>query len=78
MYPNPANEMLTVEVLNKEFKEAISLSIVDELGRLVYFKNEMPKGVTFSIPVNSFERGSYTLVLTNKSLSVRKKIIIMR
>lgn len=78
VYPNPANEMLTVEVLNKEFKEAISLSIVDELGRLVYFKNEMPKGVTFSIPVNSFERGSYTLVLTNKSLSVRKKIIIMR
>ena len=70
--------MLTVEVLNKEFKEAISLSIADELGRLVYFKNKIPKAVAFSIPINSFERGSYTLVLTNKSLSVRKKIIIMR
>lgn len=35
VYPNPANEMLTVDVLNQEFQEAISLLIADALGRLV-------------------------------------------
>ncbi|MFB0997115.1 MAG: T9SS type A sorting domain-containing protein [Flavobacteriales bacterium] len=78
VYPNPVNEILTVEVLKQEIKGDISITIIDEIGRLVYFKKEMPTDENIKIPVNSFESGSYTLVLNSKSFSVRKKIIIVR
>lgn len=78
VYPNPAYGILNIEIFNLEVKEEITLSILDEMGRSVFFKKELFKEGKITIPVSFLVCGSYTLVMDSKSFSAREKIIIMR
>ena len=68
MYPNPATEKTTMEVISTE-NTAVVLSIVDNTGKvLLKSNNELVIGKnTIQLSVNKLNAGIYTVVLTTEN-----------
>ncbi len=68
-YPNP-----TTGLLNISTKETVNLSLINNIGQVVYRKAAIENGDT--IDLSNFESGLYFLNITNGAQSGMKKIII--
>lgn len=77
LYPNPANDQLTVSY---EFNTATSgtylLDIYNYSGSLVYQNKNA--GVNTSIDLSNFANGMYTVILTGASEVKRKTFVVQR
>ncbi len=69
VYPNPANDWLTVEVPT----EGIALSIYDMTGRLVKLEKDLTPGV-HNINISSYPEGIYVIRLSGKGINKEFKI----
>jgi len=68
-YPNPTTGLLSINT-----KETVNISLINNIGQVVYRKDKIEDGDT--IDLSNFESGLYFLNLTNGSQSGVKKIII--
>lgn len=69
VYPNPANDYITIDGLGSEFEEAV---IMDLNGRVLIQTSE----ITNSINVNSLENGTYIIGLRSNNLMTTRKLSI--
>lgn len=72
LYPNPAGDMLNVEVTGN-FKPAF-YSLMDEQGR-VLIAHKPVKNKSFFIRLNPFRPGVYLLLLENQKITITKKFV---
>jgi hypothetical protein len=73
VYPNPANENVTIDISGAGFLVA-NLKLYNIIGEMVY-QTEITSASTV-IPVSSFAKGVYTIVIANKGVNVFKKLVI--
>ncbi len=77
IYPNPANEILTVELNNPEAKD-FELEICTYYGNLIYrdsFKSLLHDNI-FKIDISHFNRGAYFVkIITNNNVFYKKLIV---
>ncbi|HPE58653.1 MAG TPA: T9SS type A sorting domain-containing protein, partial [Bacteroidales bacterium] len=77
VYPNPANEFITVEYNADSAENHLMISVIDEKGRLVYNTNLLRRIDQIIIDTRTFNSGNYfiRLVSGNKSVSSANFII---
>ncbi|MFN7313978.1 MAG: choice-of-anchor I family protein [Bacteroidota bacterium] len=73
VYPNPANEFLFIQSLNKN--EISEVTLFDLSGKKIYVNKTLPDG-TLTISVAELSEGLYTICIENKQGTVYKKIAI--
>jgi mannan endo-1,4-beta-mannosidase len=73
LYPVPVIAELTIEI--NGFDSAVSLVFVDMLGREVHAINQTKNKVIHQ-PVNSFNPGIYSLVVSDGLKTIRKKFLV--
>jgi hypothetical protein len=77
IYPNPANEILTVELNNPEAKD-FELEICTYYGNLICrdsFKSLLHDNI-FKIDISHFNRGAYFVkIITNNNVFYKKLIV---
>jgi len=72
IFPNPANEYITIESSNV----ISSIMIKDELGRILFQSKLRNKGCT--INVNKWPTGAYILIIEQGNSIIQKNIILMK
>lgn len=77
VYPNPANEFITIEYNAGSDVNQIMIEVIDEKGRLVYNTNLLRRIDQIIIDTRTFNSGNYfiRLVSGNKSVSSANFII---
>ncbi len=73
IYPNPASDIITLDIGNNKLKNA-SIEIIDLLGKSI-FQNKMNQKV-IKINLASFSKGVYLLKFSNDNGSSINKIVI--
>jgi hypothetical protein len=66
VYPNPANELLTIEC---ESKMNNKFSIFDAVGRVVY--SDLFSSSNNTLDISGFSKGTYTLTIENFGKPIR-------
>ncbi len=74
MYPNPANNYVTVKADNNN--QPYTITITNILGNIVSTKNNVQFADT--IDIQNLAAGNYFVTLTNKQFLVTKKLIIIK
>ena len=75
IYPNPANEILTLNIESKVSNES-NIFIYDELGREYYHtKRVLEERTELEIPIASLPEGSYCVVMKNANGVASSKFI---
>ena len=62
MYPNPASDLIHVQLTGITLNEKLLISIMDANGKLVIQK-EMDSNNEISIPLNRLSKGNYQLIV---------------
>ena len=62
MYPNPATDLLHVQLTGIALNNELLISIMDVNGKLV-FQKEMDSSKQISIPLNRISKGNYQLII---------------
>jgi PKD repeat protein len=71
VYPNPANQYITIELGNQQFDK---IELINVLGQVVYFTTE--KENKLNITTSNLENGMYFFKFMNKNEIITKKINI--
>lgn len=74
IYPNPANDILNIELLNTNI---INLSISNNLGQIILEEELNSIGNKTHIPVKSLPNGFYIISLKTKSNAIIKKQFVV-
>ena len=76
VYPNPANDMATVRLLND--MNEVTVRMNNALGQVVYQRSlgSVKTGQEFKIPVKNFGKGLYNITLTNEAGKSTEKVIV--
>lgn len=75
VYPNPASEKITI-VFNSQLENPQSLTIRDNLGRVVYENNTLTSINDQSIDVSKLAKGFYLISIEANKKTFTKKIIL--
>jgi hypothetical protein len=83
IYPNPSNGNLTVELLNCEIADALTIEIRNTLGQIVFYSEESGSIGTSSsckkeIDLSDMISGIYFIELKLKNEWMRKKITLAK
>lgn len=70
IYPNPANDLLTIETTNPE---SLSIEIHTLNGQLLY--NDKMEGPTLQIDLSSFQKGLYFITVRSRDYVRTEKLI---
>lgn len=74
-FPNPASEYLHLDLSSFTQKEELLIRIVNPTGQVVYSDKVKITNSDFSVPVNAFPKGLYTLCIESKTEVSRTKFI---
>ena len=74
IYPNPANDILTIEFNNKSQQ---IIRLVDITGHII-FEGETNEASEVSVNVSSFSEGMYTLLVQSQQKTETKRLIIKK
>ncbi len=75
IYPNPASEILNVELMTADFSE-FEVSVIDIYGR-EFLKSEV-RSQKSEINTSSFEEGNYLLKISTSAKSTYRRFLIVR
>ena len=76
VYPNPVNELMTIEVnLNHDFVDG-TLQLIDLNGRVIITQEMDGDAETMSVDVSKVSSGVYLLRLFDHEYSVTQKVVI--
>lgn len=74
MYPNPAIDLITINIENISYSDNIEISIIDLNGRIVYHKNI--ENSNCKINVSDYSAGLYFVELKTSGNIHKRKLII--
>lgn len=75
LYPNPAQDVLNIEINTLQIKDA-SVSIINNLGQVVWEQSVTDK--KFQINTQSLSTGLYTVIIKNNGQSKIEKVSILK
>jgi hypothetical protein len=78
VYPNPANDFVTIDILIQNNDEAVMVKLFDSRGKMVYSEtiNNTNNKVTFD--VSNLAEGMYSVMISNEYFSTTKKVIVVK
>ncbi len=74
IYPNPAHQILNVDMSGINKPEGLELKIIDVLGKVVYSSSLTQ--ISNAISISQFSSGIYTVEISQNQKSIHQKIII--
>lgn len=74
-YPNPFEQLLTVQVGPEYHQKAVKVYVYDSNGRQVYFKTFAPVDIEIPLDLSSLPSGVYVLKIESGTLVNQSKII---
>ncbi len=76
-FPNPATNQARIEISNPQMKQ-FDVQIFNNLGQLTYTTsiNERSENMVFEINTTSFAKGFYSVIFSNGTEKVTKKLIV--
>jgi len=78
IYPNPANDFVTIDILNQNDKEAVEVRLFDTKGKLVYTSKATSDNNKVTFDVSKLAEGVYTVTVFNEFFSTSKKVIVVK
>ena len=77
VYPNPANEFITIEYIADSAENQLMIEVIDEKGRLVYNTNLTRRIDQIIIDTRNFKSGNYIIRLVSGSKCIGNANIII-
>jgi len=74
-WPNPVNNNLNITTIDFEFKNDVSVSIYDIMGREILSINDFDYARALNIDVSSLSKGVYIVNLTDGQQTINRRII---
>ncbi len=78
LYPNPANNFVTIEVLDKLNSENVTLEILNSIGQVVASKSIENAKEQIIMDVHNFSKGLYLVRVSSDNMYVTKKLLIQK
>lgn len=76
-FPNPAQDVLYLDLSAVELQGMITLSVFDASGKLVYTERHAPN-TQLALGVHALQNGYYTLHISNSQYIIGKKFVVAR
>ncbi|MBS1644271.1 MAG: T9SS type A sorting domain-containing protein, partial [Bacteroidetes bacterium] len=78
IFPNPANDLLKIELYSNKNSNRVSIEILDFLGRSVKkIEKQAFKGKNhFELPVENLSDGLYNVQIITNGRKINKKVLI--
>jgi len=76
IYPNPATDLVTIDLGNSSDNAQARVQIVDLLGKQVYKSEKVPQISNLQINTSQFTKGIYIVKILKGSGTICKKLII--
>lgn len=73
IYPNPTKHAISLDFLTLDLDGAV-LSIYNHLGQLIFQRSQL--NLLKNIDVSSFEKGTYTIKISNKNGNYIQKLVV--
>ncbi|MBI1288212.1 MAG: T9SS type A sorting domain-containing protein [Flavobacteriales bacterium] len=73
MWPNPATETLTIDL--SEFEKSVAISVVNNLGQVVYSKNVATVQNQFTLPVSDWSHGIYSVTVRDEKKVATQRLV---
>jgi len=77
VYPNPANEFITIEYNAVSAENQLMIEVIDEKGRLVYNTNLIRSTDQLIIDTRNFKSGNYIIRLVSGNKSIGNTSVII-
>jgi Zn-dependent metalloprotease len=74
VYPNPTKGLITIEV--KEISESFTISIIDALGKVMHFQNEVNGTNSYQVDMSSFTKGIYIVRIQTENEFLSRRVIL--
>ena len=78
IYPNPANNFVTIEIFDKYNEGNLKLEILNSIGQVVSSRNISSSNEKVIMDVNNFSKGMYLVRISSDKLYMTKKLIIQK
>lgn len=76
VYPNPATNVLNIEINNVEFSSSYFISIYDVKGSLVYQEVGRGKQIQINLEHSNLTSGFYLLKVDNEAFNITQKVVL--
>ena len=78
LYPNPANNFVTIEIFDKYNEGNLKLEILNSIGQVISSRNISSSNEKVIMDVNNFSKGMYLVRISSDKLYMTKKLIIQK
>jgi hypothetical protein len=78
VYPNPANDFVTIDILNQNRDEAVMVRLFDSRGKMVYSETISNTNNKVTFDVSNLAEGMYSVMISNEYFSTTKKVIVVK
>ncbi|MEN8929024.1 MAG: T9SS type A sorting domain-containing protein, partial [Flavobacteriales bacterium] len=78
IYPNPATDFITVDILSQNENEEVTIRLFDAIGKLVYTNEVNTENNKVVIDLEGLENGLYTVSVSNEFFITTKKISVVK
>ncbi len=75
LYPNPASDLLQMQLPGQFTNKPVMLTIVDNTGRSVLQKNLKPSGQTQHLNITSLAKGIYQVSVTSENQTLTSRLV---
>ena len=77
VYPNPASDKVTIDIINSSKSDANSYKIIDVLGNVIENKNigMLPGNYSEKVDISNYSKGIYFIELIQDGVKTTKKIV---
>lgn len=73
MYPDPATEMLTIDLT--DFEKSVTISVVNNLGQVVYSKYVSTAQNQFTLPISNWANGIYSVTVWDERKVASQRLV---
>lgn len=78
LYPNPANNFVTIEIFDKLNSDNLTLEILNSIGQVVESKSIDNAKEQIIMDVNNFSKGLYLVRVSSNNMYITKKLLIQK
>jgi hypothetical protein len=78
VYPNPADDIVTVDILKQNNTESVIISLFDAIGKVIYTKEVSSLNNKITFDVSTLESGVYTVSVSNDYFNTTKKVTVVK
>lgn len=78
IYPNPATEAVTIDILSQNVDEDVTIRVFDAIGKLVYSQEVSSVNNKVMVNLEGLESGTYTVSVSNQFFYTTKKLAVVK